>query len=240
MCEGDAPNLANVAKHPLCMAGPRGGSFSKTGYHNEHPLHRENPPLCVGAASCYHRKNTRIQQPRRGPFVTKQGGLQCKTSSIPPLPEPSPGTVMPHPTCSEKGSLRPKISLTKAPGSIFLKSGSKTHSTIRVGLRQGLKRARTVNARGSTEVPHLCPQPQHWRTHSYTVRSQLVNLLIERFRSGVPEVDCFASAQNGRFERFWSTAHSAWEKSFSGYGLLWMNPPSSGLRRWSTRSSMTG
>ena len=67
----------------------------------------------------------------------------------------------------------------------------------------------------------------NWITNDYAVSPQLVDDIIETFGVRRQKVDCFASKDNKRFERYWSKDDSAWDKHWGPQhsGLLWMNPP---------------
>lgn len=56
------------------------------------------------------------------------------------------------------------------------------------------------------------------------VTDEVRDQIIEKF--GVtPTVDAFASADNARFERYWSLEDSAWHHDWGKEGLLWINAP---------------
>ena len=69
------------------------------------------------------------------------------------------------------------------------------------------------------------PRRSAWFTCDYAVRSDLVDLVVQRFGGNVPTVDAFASRQNKRFPKFWDIKKDAFSKDWSTEDLLWINPP---------------
>ena len=75
-----------------------------------------------------------------------------------------------------------------------------------------------------------------WKSQQYAVQKSFVNDIVMRMDAGKPLIDCFANANNKRFEHHWGPggiATNAFEElwMYDMVGLLWMNPPYSEIPR---------
>lgn len=79
-----------------------------------------------------------------------------------------------------------------------------------------------------TTVEEITRGSDKWRSERYSVRQDKVTEILQRLQVPTPQIDCFADEDNHQFNRWFGNGgevRDAFRATWTGRGLLWMNPP---------------